>query len=408
MSFGYGVAAALAAPFVMTLGFIAWENHWKGGAFALNLYKCNLASIGFLILSCTTRSNDPFPKEVFTTQAVGYMILSSTIGIVIGDWTWLEALQLLGARRVILMDSLKPFLAAFLGWLLLDEELRPEALFGIVLTVSGVLVVSLETTSAPSGKDDDDDGLSDDNDDDGDMQQNENMNGKETSKNSFAESTGPQGATDRPIETTHVDSSSRNGLSATEPTDTEVAATLAENSKVVEAEPQPTRNLRLGYPYAILNVLLDTYGAVLIKQHGEDFKVWEINLLRFGFAGLFMLFISLFMSLWKRESFISRQALVSAQWYALPVAQMRKTDWMFVSLGVLLVTFATPSLSNYALFEIALALALTLGSIGPVYSLPLTYLLQHDPPSLRTCVGAFLAVAGVVVLALRGTVESGE
>lgn len=147
MTFGLGVAAAMAAPLVMTCGFIAWDNHWKGSAFALNLYKCNLVTIGFLVLVCTTRSSNPFPATVFTYQAVGYMVLSSTIGILIGDWTWLQALQLLGARRVILMDSLKPFLAALMGWLILEEELRLAALGGIALTVSGVLIVSLETTN---------------------------------------------------------------------------------------------------------------------------------------------------------------------------------------------------------------------------------------------------------------------
>ena len=43
------------------------------------------------------------------------------LGIVVGDNTWLRALQLLGARRVILVDALKPWLAAILGHFLLDE-----------------------------------------------------------------------------------------------------------------------------------------------------------------------------------------------------------------------------------------------------------------------------------------------
>ena len=80
---------------------------------------------------------------------------------------------------------------------------------------------------------------------------------------------------------------------------------------------------------------------------------------------------------------------------------------MHVSVGVLFVTFLTPALSNYALFQIALALALTLGSIGPLYALPLTHILQSQEkrPTLVAFVGALLAVAGIVVLAFWGTLE---
>ena len=388
MTFGLGVAAALAGPLVMTLGFIVWENHWKGSAFALNLFKCNLASLGFLVLACTTRSN-PFPSDVFTLQAVGYMFLSSTIGIVIGDWTWLEALQLLGARRVILMDSLKPFLAAFMGWLLLDEELRPAAIGGIALTVAGVLLVSLETTSDDSDKDDDN------KDDDKDQTEGQSV-GVET-----------PGMMMNPIQSTDAEKTIEIIESTAELSVEKSGDELDSNKEERKTVPTRARDLRRGYPYAILNVLLDTYGAVLIKEHGKSFKVWEINLLRFGFAGVVMLIVSLGMSAMRIARSRSEERK-QTPWYSLPISEMTSSSWGHVSVGVLLVTFATPSLSNYALFQIALALALTLGSIGPLYSLPLTFLMQHDPPTIRTVIGALLAVAGVVVLSWKGTLPEDE
>ena len=89
--------------------------------------------------------------NVFTTTTVEYLILSSTLGIIIGDVLWLEALQLLGAKHVIVIDSLKPFVAAILGKVSVDEVLKGPAWGGMVLTVIGVGVVSWEekrTTSA--------------------------------------------------------------------------------------------------------------------------------------------------------------------------------------------------------------------------------------------------------------------
>ena len=44
------------------------------------------------------------------------LCFSSLIGIVIGDWFWLKALKLIGARKVIIIDSIKPFLGAILGY----------------------------------------------------------------------------------------------------------------------------------------------------------------------------------------------------------------------------------------------------------------------------------------------------
>jgi drug/metabolite transporter (DMT)-like permease len=91
----------------------------------------------------------------------------------------------------------------------------------------------------------------------------------------------------------------------------------------------------------------------------------------------------------------------SEAWYLLP-SNMTRNAWLKVSMGVALVTFSTPALSNYALFQIALALALTLGSVGPLYALPLTWLLQGNRPSLCAWLGGILAVSGVIVLSFLG------
>ena len=58
-STGGGIVAALSAPFLLDVGFLIWDKHWKGSSFALNLYKCTLASIGFLILSFATQRDRP-------------------------------------------------------------------------------------------------------------------------------------------------------------------------------------------------------------------------------------------------------------------------------------------------------------------------------------------------------------
>jgi drug/metabolite transporter (DMT)-like permease len=417
MSFGFGVAAALAAPAVMTIGMVVWEDHWKGSAFALNLFKCCTATVGFCILSVSTgrdENNEIFPSDVFTTEAIGYLILSSTLGILIGDWMWLKGLLALGARRVILIDALKPFLAAFFGWAILDEELRLAAIGGIGLTVAGVLLVSLETTSAADETEEAKEEKKDEA-----VEEEVARSAMETRETTIQESGGmpnsegikEEGVSQEPVEDAIIESLTEEEAPSDQPAVTTV---------VIPQKQRTNREMRLGYVFSVLNVGFDTYGAVLIKQYGEGMTVWDINLVRFGFSGFVMLVVSVVLNLrdwWtvqqqsrKEESstgttlaIINDEKVLKMPWYALPIGRMSRSSWAHVSVGVLLVTFFAPSLTNYALFQIALALALTLGSVGPIYALPVTYLLQKEVPTWRAVAGAALAVAGIVVLAFRGT-----
>jgi drug/metabolite transporter (DMT)-like permease len=412
MSFGLGVAAALGAPFVMTIGFIIWENHWRGSAFSLNMFKCNLASLGFLVLSLTTRSGELFPSLIFTTRAVGYLMLSSTIGILIGDLTWLEGLHLLGARRVILVDAIKPFLAALFGWAILGESLRPPAFGGMALTVVGVLIVSLETEKGDNSDNEGSDGVT----------------GSQDFDPKKADVVGdPLLGVDDSVEPEGKEMVESIAVGNVEPQGEVMVKSIAVPFAVAGQEGNEVKNkastrlrltparLRRGYVLTALNVVLDTYGSLLTKEHGVGMTTWEINLIRFGFAAIVMLLLSVVLHL--RHWVVNQMEMkkgncdptdeedknnkTSQIWYSLP-RNMKRKSWLQVSMGVLFVTFFTPALSNYALFQIALALALTLGSVGPLYSLPLTWLLQHDRPTFRACAGGLLAVAGIIVLSFWG------
>ena len=91
----------------------------------LTIFRDSLPSLaGFVILSFATRPENPFNSTVFNGTDVGFLVLSSVIGILIGDNTWLEALRLIGARRVIVVDTLKPFMASVLGVVILNEHLK--------------------------------------------------------------------------------------------------------------------------------------------------------------------------------------------------------------------------------------------------------------------------------------------
>ena len=413
-SFALGVSAAVTAPLIMTIGFIIWDNHWSGSTYALNLFKCCLASTWFLVVSIVTRcvvvddsdSNsgttttacDPFPRDVYTMETVCFLILSSVLGIVVGDFLWLEALRLLGARRVIVVDTVKPFLAALMGWAILGENLRVPAIGGMLLTVCGVVIVSLERTqrSEHAAEIHNVQRLSADKDDD-----------------SAEDSPSSNCSQECEIQITNVNETAR-VTTVIEPSDPEgeeeyeevgVLTQPQQRCSLRDSRSNTVASLRRGYIMAVLNVILDTYGSVLTKQWGSRMSTWEISLIRFGFAGFIMLLLSIAMSLRSRFIPLTSETTKNDQetaWYMLP-NHMTRSAWLYTVLGVALVTFLTPALTNFALFQVALALALTLGSVGPIYALPLSWLLQNDRPTIRASVGATLAVAGVTVLSFFGT-----
>lgn len=432
-SSSYGTLAALGSPLMMTVGFIVWDEHWKGSAFALNMFKCSLASVGFLILSFATRPHGTiFPSH--TVRPIYFLIMSSVCGILLGDLLWLEGLRLLGARRVVVVDSIKPFLAAMLGWAILNEKLVPTAFIGMAVTVVGVLVVSLEKESAKTKETTDDDVV-------------KHLEVVEASCNEVKESrNAEESASHSPNIELNVDDtesdSPRTNSSAHLPLKTEEGNVPSPSTMETSKRVFTPQSMRKGYLMACLNVVLDTYGSILTRQYGVGLTTWEINLVRFGFAGASLLVVAILFHLRdlvtrspqyqkQKHRFLQRtgsgfpdlqqsnsgspseanepddkvnNSEVCAKssspmpWYCLP-NNMSQRSWIHVIIGVILVTFLAPTLSNYALFRIAVAIAITLGSVGPLYVLPLAYLMQHEKPTNRAVLGSLLAVGGIAMLA---------
>ncbi|MCY7392301.1 MAG: DMT family transporter, partial [Leptolyngbyaceae cyanobacterium CAN_BIN12] len=79
------------------------------------------------------------------------LLLSGVIGIGIGDTAYFVALNSLGARRALVLESLSPPLGAFLALIFLQEQLAPLAWLGIGLTIAGVTWVVLERSPHPNG-----------------------------------------------------------------------------------------------------------------------------------------------------------------------------------------------------------------------------------------------------------------
>jgi drug/metabolite transporter (DMT)-like permease len=228
------IAGGAVAPGLMAFGLFVWADAWTYSPLALNAFKCSLGSslFGVVVLIFYRR---PMPE-----RAVLWLAFSSLLGIVIADTLWLAALQILGARRMIAIDALKPFVAAFMGYFLLGDAVPWLGYVGVVLCALGVYLLNVE-----SAEKEDDDAV------EGDAR-----------------------------------SSPRRDAAARDPDVVEADDVAVEDASTATEPPYLK-----GYAYATVNVILDVYAATITVAERGPLSSAEVNLLRFGLAAVLLILV---------------------------------------------------------------------------------------------------------------------
>jgi len=111
----------------------------------LNLLKGAIA-IALILLTLLVRG-ELIPE--IATKNLFLLLLSGVIGIGLGDTAFFAALNCLGARRALLMETLAPPITAIFALVFLQESLSAGAWIGIMLTVLGVAWVVTERVNDP-------------------------------------------------------------------------------------------------------------------------------------------------------------------------------------------------------------------------------------------------------------------
>ena len=400
-----GFAAAGTAPLVGVLGFTIWGKHWTGHPYMLNCFKGCVATIFFTLffivssviaplagwdasldrfhhpVNLSSEASQP-ASDTTMTEVILWLLLSSFFGIVIGDTCWLQAQQRLGTSSVVLIDALKPWFSAFFGFVFLKEK-PTWGWLGAVLTWLAVSWVEYNKSAAkePAAEPD----------------------GTEMT-GSFAASSARQRAL-------------RNGDELALNGSADSSAHPPGGRERFQDQVSTYERKGKGYVFAFLNVLLDSGGLVITKQHGKALHAWEIAGVRFGGASVFMLLsvgaARLIAHL--RPGAIARacgyvacgtpiaRAGGAPQFYEWPVLDRRAIGWLVFA--VFLTTFSASLLSNFALFKIDLFFVSIFGSLSPIWAL----VIGRCRGERATCpewIGAFFAVLGVVILILGSTIWS--
>jgi drug/metabolite transporter (DMT)-like permease len=139
----FGEIAGLLTAVFWTVTSMAFESAGKKvGSLAVNLIRLVMAFFFIGFYSWITRDFF-FPTDATLFQWQ-WLTFSGLVGFVIGDLLLFQAFVVVGARISMLMMSLAPPFAAFVGWLMLGEVLTPKNWLGMAVTLTGIVIVILK------------------------------------------------------------------------------------------------------------------------------------------------------------------------------------------------------------------------------------------------------------------------
>ena len=136
-----GEIAALSAALLWAISSVVYSRlGLKIPPLQLNLYKgivaIALISITLLIQGATLIN--------LSFSTIALLFLSGIIGIGLGDTAYFAALNSLGARRTLLLETSSPPIGALLALIFIGEQLTYSTWCGILLTIVGIAWVISE------------------------------------------------------------------------------------------------------------------------------------------------------------------------------------------------------------------------------------------------------------------------
>jgi drug/metabolite transporter (DMT)-like permease len=138
-----GEIAALATAFCWSITSYAFTNASRRvGAIQVNIDRMAFASI---ILICIIAISGISLNLSF--NQISNLVISGILGLVVGDSFLFKSFQMIGARLGIIIMAAVPILSTILAYFFLDEIISYLGMFGMLLTIAGILIVVLEKKS---------------------------------------------------------------------------------------------------------------------------------------------------------------------------------------------------------------------------------------------------------------------
>ena len=108
------------------------------GNLTLNLMRMVITLI-FSAIMFWVIGGSPLPAGA-STEAYLWMMLSGLVGYVIGDFCLFQCYLIIGSKFGQLFMTLAPIAAAITAWITLGQEIRPQAMLAMLVTLTGIAI----------------------------------------------------------------------------------------------------------------------------------------------------------------------------------------------------------------------------------------------------------------------------
>ncbi len=108
------------------------------GNLTLNLTRM-LITLAFSAILFWAVGGSPLPARA-SNEAYLWMMLSGLVGYVIGDFCLFQCYIIIGSKFGQLFMTLAPIAAAITAWFTLGQEIRPQAMLAMLVTLGGIAI----------------------------------------------------------------------------------------------------------------------------------------------------------------------------------------------------------------------------------------------------------------------------
>ncbi|MCR4816250.1 MAG: DMT family transporter [Bacteroidales bacterium] len=146
--FGEILSVLVALSFTVTALF-AEVGSKRMGSLPFNAVRMTMSLI-FLALALWLTMGIPWPRYADRVTWL-WLLLSGLVGYVIGDYCLMKGYILIGSRFGQLFMTLSAPTAAILGRLFMGEQMRPLAIVGMIVTLTGIAISILSKQDKSGG-----------------------------------------------------------------------------------------------------------------------------------------------------------------------------------------------------------------------------------------------------------------
>lgn len=257
------------------------------------------------------------PKELFSAPLPEHWLwfgLSGIVGLSLGDYFGFTSFAILGTRLGSIFSTLSPGAALIFGFILLGESINMVGVFGMTVTILGVVWISL--------------------------------------------------------------------------------------SKKEKAKIQDLGHGKVekGFLFGILAALCQGIGLVMAKK-GMSYSIESNEISSIHIAWMRMIVATLVI-------YLITTLRGKLKEMTIPVLQNKNNGFPFICVGTIFGPTMGVSLSMLTVSLINVSVAQTIFSLVPVVVLPLGYIFYKEKITLKSLAGAFIAIAGVLILIWRDFLQS--